>query len=92
MTTKKKATKPKTPAKRKPRKRKAAIKPKEDAGPRANYGANEHPRYCVKCRSTNTRIKDTKPHETADRTVRYRICKACGQNFTTVEFHKVPTA
>jgi transcriptional regulator NrdR family protein len=61
---------------------KCKTKPK----PRANYGANEKPRHCRKCRSTNSRVVDTKVFETIPRTIRYRLCLDCNQRFSTVEF------
>jgi hypothetical protein len=53
--------------------------------PRANYGANENPRHCRHCGSTNSRIRDTKPFHRPERTVRYRVCGDCGKRFSTLE-------
>ncbi len=72
-------------------KRKATRKKATTRKPRANYGANEHPRQCrnVACKSTNSRVKEggTKVFQHPHRTVRYRECVDCGQNWSSLEVH-----
>ena len=65
---------------------KAGGKGKRD---RANWGAAEHPRYCRngRCKSTRSTVEDTKQFKFPDRTVRYRLCKACNQRYSTIELH-----
>ena len=53
--------------------------------PRANYGANENPRHCKHCKSTNTRIEDTKKFYRPARVVRYRICLDCKRRYSALE-------
>jgi len=52
---------------------------------RANWGANENPRGCRKCKSANSRVTDTKTFLNPPRVVRYRVCGDCGQKFSTLE-------
>ena len=60
---------------------------KPPAKPRANWGANEPNRHCANqsCKSTNSRITDTKNFHNPERTVRYRVCLDCGQKYSRVE-------
>ena len=62
-------------------KRKAA---KKDS-PHANYGANETPRHCRKCKATVSTVTDTKRFNNPNRTIRYRVCGSCGSRFSTIE-------
>lgn len=53
--------------------------------PRANWGANETPRHCRKCKSTKSLVVDTKQRSNPHRTIRYRVCGACGVRYSTIE-------
>lgn len=53
--------------------------------PKANYGANENPRGCSKCKSTDSRVYKTTTHHSPLRIVRIRICSKCGQRNQTCE-------
>ena len=52
---------------------------------RANWGAKETPRHCRKCKSEDSRVVDTKQRTNPTRTIRYRVCGACGSRFATIE-------
>lgn len=54
-------------------------------GKKANWGAKESPRSCVKCKSEATVVVTTTRFTRPDRVVRYRKCDECGQRFTTME-------
>jgi len=81
MTAKTKSVK--KPAKRKYKKRaKKAVKKSK-----ANWGANETPRHCrnQNCKSIHSEVMNTVQKFNPERTLRYRLCKDCGQKYTTIE-------
>jgi hypothetical protein len=55
--------------------------------PRANWGAAENPRHCrnTSCKSIRSEVSKTRQCFNPARTLRYRICLACGQRYTTLE-------
>jgi transcriptional regulator NrdR family protein len=60
---------------------------KKAAASKANWGANETPRHCrnQSCRSVNSEVGTVKRLFNPERTLRYRICRDCGQRFSTIE-------
>jgi len=77
---KKRAKKAKKPAKKKTVKK--AVKKSK-----ANWGANETPRHCrnQNCKSIHSEVMNTVQKFNPERTLRYRLCKDCGQKYTTIE-------
>jgi len=55
---------------------------------RANWGAHETPRHCRKCPSINSTIDKTMQFKNPARTIRHRICKDCGQRYSTIDLLK----
>jgi len=52
---------------------------------KANYGANEMPRCCPKCKSVDSRVYGHKEFFNPYRKIRYRICGGCDRKFTTTD-------
>ena len=65
-------------------KKKTATKQAPELG-KANYGANEKPRCCPKCKSVDSRAYGHKEFFNPYRKIRYRICGGCGRKFTTTD-------
>jgi hypothetical protein len=57
---------------------------KEQATPRANWGARETRRNCPKCAGVISEVLNTRQHFNPARTWRRRKCE-CGQVYTTIE-------
>jgi len=66
--------------------------------PRANWGANERPRYCPHCKIQDgaerhaSTVTSTIPMVAPPRVSRRRKCKKCGLIFATIELDNPETA
>jgi len=53
---------------------------------KANYGANEKPRCCPKCKCVDSDVySGPKKFFNPFRKIRYRTCLGCGKKFTTTD-------
>ncbi len=81
----------KTASKKKTTRRNRKTAPPKTERARANWGANENPRRCRKCKSTQSMIKTVRRLMHPARTLRYRVCLDCGQSYSTLEIEENTT-
>ena len=60
---------------------------------KANWGADEHPRRCPRCKSTDSTVVTTIQLANPARVQRYRKCTGdgCSQRYSTLEVRKLAT-